>query len=191
MLPIPQVAEVTMGRQKSPKYAQGNSPRRFLSVANVGRLRLDLDKWQEMDFTEDELKRYRVQPGDIVLTEGDLIGPENVGRPALVSEELGDVCFQNTLIRFRPNTDLDPMYSLAILEGMRIAGVFAAAANTTTVSHLGLGRFRSLEFPFAERSVQLQVAEQLAAQQEAEDGLDQEMKSITSLRDSLLRGLLQ
>ena len=134
------IAELKMGRQKAPKYAKGVGLRPFLSVANVGELELVLGSVEKMDFTDTEFERFRLIPGDILITEGDLVSRFNVGRAAVFKGEILDCCFQNTLIRLRPRKGLDVDYALLMLEGARLSGVFARAAKTTTVTHLGLGR---------------------------------------------------
>ena len=140
--------EARMGRQKAPKYCKGVSPYPYLRVANVGRLQVQPDEIHEMDFTSTELRRFRLLDGDILITEGDLINPSNVGRPAVFQGEIKDCCFQNTLSRFRPNPDIPSLFALLLFEGARLSSVFAKVAKTTTVTHLGLGRFREALFPF-------------------------------------------
>ncbi len=141
------IADLKMGRQKAPKYAKGVGPRPFLRVVNVGELELVLDDIETMDFTDVEFARFRLVPGDVLVTEGDLMSKFNVGRPAMFNGEIADCCFQNTLIRLRPSIGLDPHYCLLIIEGARLSGVFARAAKTTTVTHLSLGRLSEVELP--------------------------------------------
>ena len=160
---ISDIAELKMGRQKAPKYAKGVGLRSFLSVANVGELELVLGSVEKMDFTDTEFERFRVIPGDILITEGDLIGRFNVGRAAVFKGEILDCCFQNTLIRLRPRKGLDVDYTLLMLEGARLSGVFARAAKTTTVTHLGLGRLSEVTLPFPALPKQLEVGNQLKA----------------------------
>ena len=78
---ISDIAELKMGRQKAPKYAKGVGLRSFLSVANVGELELVLGSVEKMDFTDTEFERFRLIPGDILITEGDLIGRLRSVRP--------------------------------------------------------------------------------------------------------------
>ena len=160
---ISDIAELKMGRQKAPKYAKGVGLRSFLSVANVGELELVLGSVEKMDFTDTEFERFRLIPGDILITEGDLIGRFNVGRAAVFKGEILDCCFQNTLIRLRPRKGLDVDYTLLMLEGARLSGVFARAAKTTTVTHLGLGRLSEVTLPFPALPKQLEVGNQLKA----------------------------
>ena len=92
--PATSLGVAMMGRQKSPKYCLGKNPFPYLRVANIGSLNLRLDKVERMDFTESEMTRYRLIPGDILLTEGDIVSELNVGRPAIYSGEITDCAFQ-------------------------------------------------------------------------------------------------
>jgi len=176
-----EAAEISMGRQKAPKYMTGERSHPFISVANVGHLELDLTKLQEMDFSPTEVAKFSLRPGDVVVTEGDLVSPLNVGRPALCGDAAQGLCFQNTLIRFRPKAGVDSRYALAVLEGMRLAGTFAAAASTTTVTHLGLRRFSSLTFPVVSEVEQRSVAEELDALFAARTNLRTEVQLLCDL----------
>ncbi|MEE4382791.1 MAG: restriction endonuclease subunit S [Pseudomonadales bacterium] len=153
-VPVASIGDAAMGRQKSPKYTRGKNPRPFLSVANIGYLEIKAENVQEMDFTNDELKRFKLVDGDILLTEGDLVSHFNVGRPAIFRGEVDECCFQNTLIRFRPGPDLSAEFALLLLEGARLNHVFAKAAKTTTVTHLGLSRFKGIKLPLPDGKTQ-------------------------------------
>jgi restriction endonuclease S subunit len=151
---VDKLGEILMGRQKAPKYNKGINPRPFLKVINIGDLEIDLSELEEMDFSEREVARYKLSKGDILLTEGDLISRFNVGRPAIFNGEVEDCCFQNTLIRFRCNSNMLPFYTLILFEGARLTGVLAQVAKSTTVTHLGVGRFSTLEIPVPPLNVQ-------------------------------------
>ena len=165
------IAELKMGRQKAPKYTKGVGLRPYLSVANVGKLELVLGSVGKMDFTDMEFERFRLVPGDILITEGDLISRFNVGRAAVFKGEIPDCCFQNTLIRLRPRKGLDVDYALLMLEGARLSGVFARAAKTTTVTHLGLHRLSEVTLPLPALHKQLEAGNQLNALLESRSGL--------------------
>ena len=153
-LRVDKVGSITMGRQKAPKYRKGINPHPFLKVANIGDLELKIDKLEEMDFSQREVEKYRLEPGDILLTEGDLISQFKVGRPAIYEGQIEDCCFQNTLIRFRPGPNLNPYYGVILFEGARLMGELAKVANTTTVTHLGLGRFSTVKIPIPPSNIQ-------------------------------------
>ena len=158
---VDKLGEILMGRQKAPKYYKGINPRQFLKVINIGDLEIDLAELEEMDFSEKEIEKYKLQKGDILLTEGDLISRFNVGRPAIYDGEIEDCCFQNTLIRFRCNSKLIPQFALILFEGARLTGNMAQVAKSTTVTHLGVGRFSTLEIPVPPLDVQQKAEKKL------------------------------
>lgn len=162
-VPITDMVELRMGRQKSPKYQTGRHSTPYVRVANVGNLELSLTDLEVMDFDPRDLAKFSLQEGDLVLTEGDIVSALNVGRAAIVPEHSQPVGFQNTLIRARPVDGAVSEYLLALFEGMRLSGVFAAAASTTTVTHLGLGRLAALRVPKTPLESQQSIATALSA----------------------------
>jgi type I restriction enzyme, S subunit len=180
-----QLGELAMGRQKAPKYMTGEGSTPYLRVANIGSLDLDLTVVEEMDFNERELAKYRLQSGDVLLTEGDIVSAFNVGRPALYDDNLPICTFQNTLIRFRPRKDSDSRYFVALFEGMRGAGVFAKSAGTTTVSHIGLKRLSAVPIPDVPLEVQTQIGSRLQALLSARSKTAVSRGALVDLRSTL------
>lgn len=183
------VGELRMGRQKAPKYMTGVGSTPYLRVANVGALELDLTTVEEMDFNERDLARFRLEPGDVLLTEGDIVSALNVGRPAIYEGQPAQCAFQNTLIRFRPLVGSDPHFYAALFEGMRLAGVFVRAASTTTVTHLGLGRLSEVPLPQVPMTLQSEIGAQLRSLLMVRAELDSGRVALTSLRAALLADL--
>jgi type I restriction enzyme S subunit len=161
MLKVPQFGELTMGRQKAPKYELGVNPVPYLRVADVGNLQLEPSNLPLMDFSVEEVAKYRLRRGDVLITEGDIVSAANVGRAAVFEDGPDPCCFQNTLIRLRPSEGVDSYFVTAMLEGARLAGVLAAAAGTTTVSHLGLKKLAGVSLPMAPPAAQSAIAGRL------------------------------
>ena len=67
------VAEVRLGRQRSPKTATGERMRPYLRAANVKWGGLELSDVKEMAFTAAESETYELRPGDLLL--GEAAGP--------------------------------------------------------------------------------------------------------------------
>jgi type I restriction enzyme S subunit len=101
------IAEVRLGRQRSPKNHTGKQMRRYLRAANVTWNGIDTSDVKEMNFTDDEVETYRLRESDVLLSEASGSAKE-VGKPGIWRGELdGDICFQNTLIRVRPEEGID------------------------------------------------------------------------------------
>lgn len=141
-----EIAEVTIGRQRSPKHQNGPHMRPYLRVANVYEDRIDATDVLEMNFEPEEYATYALRYGDILLNEGQ--SPELVGRPAKYRDEVPGACFQNHLIRFRSGPLVDPDFALIVFRHYLHAGIFRGIAKwSTNIASLGLNRFRSLAFP--------------------------------------------
>ena len=110
VVPLDSIADVRLGRQRSPKNHLGDQMRPYLRAANVGWQGLLLDDVKSMNFTDSEMQVYRLAVGDVLLNEASG-SPEEVGKPALWRGEIADCAFQNTLIRVRPR-NVEPEFLL-------------------------------------------------------------------------------
>jgi len=143
---VAQVGEIKLGRQRSPKDHFGEHMTPYLRVANVKENALDLSDVKEMNFTPAEQEIFRLQPGDVLLNEGQ--SKELVGRPAFFNGEIPGVCFQNTLLRFRVYECVIPIYALRYFQTCMHSGRFQQAAQqTTNIAHLSASRLAAIEFP--------------------------------------------
>jgi type I restriction enzyme S subunit len=183
------VGETRLGRQRAPKHEQGKNLVPYLRVANVFEARIDTTDVLSMNFTPEEQEIYRLQKGDILLNEGQ--SAELVGRPALYEGDPPSVCFQNTLVRFRPGKDVRPAYALVVFRFYLRAGVFRAIAKwSTNIAHLGMQRFIELPFPLPPLEVQDEIAaatnEKIAQLQEQRDSIKASLAGIDQMRSEVL-----
>ena len=187
---VSEIGDVQLGRQRSPKYTTGKYTKPYLRVINVLDGKLDFSDVEEMDFNEKDFERYCLKCGDILITEGDIISPYNVGRNAIYGDQIRECCFQNTLIRLRCYEGINPEYVSTCLRYMRYRGKFAGVANTTTVSHLGGTRFANMRIPIPPTFQQSKIVDQIKRAQkqttQIENHLVQSKALLTSLRESLL-----
>ncbi len=158
LMELQEAGDLQLGLKKEREYDLCTDPKPFLRVANVGDGELHLDDVRQMDFPGHRYERHRLIAGDVLLTEGDIVSPWNVGRAAIFRGEIEDCCIQNTLMRFRPNAMVDSEFALAAFRYMRSKGVFVQAAVTTTVSHLVDRRVRRVKMPVPPLGVQGAIA---------------------------------
>lgn len=164
------VAEVRLGRQRSPKNHSGTDMRPYLRAANVGWDGLKLDDVKQMNFTDSELSIYRLEPGDIVLAEASGTASE-VGKPALWGGEIEDCCFQNTLIRVR-SRGVDPSYLLQYLRNEARSGAFVERSRGVGIHHLGSSRLVEWLIAVPPLAEQRRVAEMIDTYQSALDSAE-------------------
>ncbi|HMR12886.1 MAG TPA: restriction endonuclease subunit S [Arachnia sp.] len=138
VLPLNKLAEVRLGRQRSPKNHSGPQMRPYLRAANVGWNGLILDDVKEMNFTDDEMSTYALRPGDLLLGEASG-SPGEVGKPALWKGELAECAFQNTLLRVRSET-MEPEFLLHFFRHQALSGRFVEESRGVGIHHLGRER---------------------------------------------------
>ena len=140
------VGETKMGKSREPRHEQGEHVVPYLRVANVFEDKIDGTDVLSMNFTPAEQDVFRLRDGDVLLNEGQ--SPKLVGRPAIYRGDPPAVCFQNTLLRFRPSELVDPEYALLVFRFYMRSGVFRSIAKwSTNIAHLSLSRFAELPFP--------------------------------------------
>jgi type I restriction enzyme S subunit len=100
-----------------------------------------------MDFDETHFEKYRVQAGDILVSEGQ--SPELVGQSAIFEEFAEDLCFQKTLHRFRADPFVTShRFAQLVFRANVASGVFKRLASiTTNIAHLTLEKFSASPFP--------------------------------------------
>jgi type I restriction enzyme S subunit len=174
------IAEVRLGRMRSPEYSHGPNMRPYLRVANVLEDRIDTSDIMEMNFSPEEYEIYALRPGDILLNDGQ--SPELVGRPAIYRGEISGACYQNHLIRFRASSAVNPEFAVLVFRHYLHARRFRDAARwTTNIATLSLKRFSDLPFPLPPLPEQARIAE------EARRLLNESANQQAAVRQSLSR----
>ena len=141
------VGDVLLGRQRAPQYLTGRYPTRYLRVANIKDDFIDFSDLNEMDFDEAHFAKYRLQPGDILVSEGQ--SPELLGQSAIFRGHVEPLCFQKTLHRFRATPNLTtPEFAQLVFRSHVCSGVFRRLGSiTTNIGHLTLEKFKASPFP--------------------------------------------
>lgn len=133
-----EVAEVRLGRQRSPKNHAGTRIRPYLRATNVTWDGLDLSDVKEMNFTEAESETYELRAGDVVVAEASGSASE-VGKPAIWRGEIEGCCFQNTLVPIR-TSHLSPEFLRYFVLSEARSGRIGDAAPGVGIHHIGSAR---------------------------------------------------
>ena len=179
---VDQVGDVQLGRQRSPAMMSGPYMRPYLRVANVLDGYIDYSDVLEMNFAPYEAQTFNLQPGDVLVNEGQALNL--VGRCAIFDGPQG-MCFQNTLLRFRPRTVL-PKFAAAVFKHWLDHGEFRKITRqTTSIAHLGSAQFTAMRFPYAPLQAQQRITEIL-------DSADEQIKvslRLLAKQEAMLKSL--
>ncbi len=166
---IGDIAEVRLGRQRSPKNHTGEFMQPYLRAANVDWYSLRPADIQQMNFTNDEMGTYALRKDDILIVEGSGSATE-VGKCALVPEKYAGHAFQNTLIRVRPNETVDPRWLMYRINADAELGGFLKLARGSGIFHLGSTRTSTWPIavpPIAEQQATVEAIERALSRQVA------------------------
>ncbi|MGL5930042.1 MAG: restriction endonuclease subunit S [Dermatophilaceae bacterium] len=186
---VSEAGRVELGRQRHPDWHTGPNMKPYLRVANVFEDRVDLSDVKEMHWPGGTFERFRLEPGDVLLNEGQ--SPELLGRPAIYRGDPAEVAFTNSLIRFKASGAVIPEFALLVFRRHMHAGRFARESRiTTNIAHLSAARLKPIEFPLPHLDEQRRIVDSVALKLDAAGSLRSEVASMKVRELALRRALL-
>ncbi|MDH1106772.1 restriction endonuclease subunit S [Pseudomonas otitidis] len=150
------IAEVVSGITKGRKVKdQQLRSVPYLAVANVQDRHLVLEGIKEIEATEQEVSRYKLVSGDLLLTEGG--DPDKLGRGTLWFDQLAECIHQNHVFRVRISVPyVRPVFLNWLVGSQRGKRYFMKSAKQTTgIASINMGQLK--QFPLIVPPVELQV----------------------------------
>lgn len=182
------VAEVRLGRQRSPDKATGNNLVPYLRAANVTWSGLDLSDVKAMQFEPKEVETYRLRSGDIVVVEASG-SPGEAGKPAIWRDELPLVCMQNTLIRVRSRGPDADFLRLRLFSDAR-RGALGREARGVGIHHIGKEALAAWEVSLPPLNEQRRIVARLHALLARSKKARGHLARVPKLLDALKRSIL-
>jgi type I restriction enzyme S subunit len=161
-----------------------------LRVANIKDDVIDFDDVETMDFDEKHFAKYRLAPGDILVSEGQ--SPELLGQSAIFRGHEEPLCFQKTLHRFRADPEVTtPEFAQIVFRSHVRSGIFRRLGSiTTNIGHLTLEKFKAAPFPVPPLETQsrivAEVDRRLSILREVETEVAANSARAEALRQTLL-----
>lgn len=188
--PLGEIAEVSGGIQKQPKRRPSRNPYPYLRVANVLRGELDLTDIAYMELFKGELERYHLEPGDLLIVEGNGSASQ-IGRSASWDGAVEDCVHQNHIIRARPSPDIDPRFlNLYWNSPTAIRCITQVAASTSGLYTLSTSKVKAVPVPVPPLDLQQSVVAEVERQFSIIDAMaktiDDGLRRASTLRQSIL-----
>lgn len=162
----------------------------YLRVANVQDGHLDLNTVKTVRVRLDEVERFRLEPGDVLMTEGGDL--DKLGRGTLWEGQIPDCLHQNHIFRVRADrSQLDPRYFSYVVESDIAKRYFnRVAKRTTNLASTNKTQVRAFKFPVPPLEEQEQIAEIVKASKAKIEALKQKEAALRELKKSLMHDLL-
>lgn len=137
--------EIALGKMLDEKRFTGKHSAPYLRNTDVQWGRINVVDLPEMDFADDELARYGLSVGDLLVCEGG-----EVGRAAIWSGDLEPCFYQKALHRIRPRCPErdSTQFLFFVFYAFATLGLFAGSEGKATISHLTAETLRRYRFTF-------------------------------------------
>lgn len=144
--------DVALGKMLDEKKITGNHLAPYLRNADVQWGKINIADLPEMDFLAEDIQRFSLRKGDLLVCEGG-----EVGRAAIWNQELEECFYQKALHRLRPKSpsDENPAFLFYHLFNAAFSGRFSGSEGKSTIAHLTAEALRRYQFcfpPFGEQS---------------------------------------
>ena len=163
----------------------------YLRVANVQDGYIDLTTVKTVRVPVDEVHRFRLQAGDVLMTEGGDI--DKLGRGTIWEGQIPDCLHQNHIFRIRPNRDLlEPAFYAMVIESDIAKRYFSRVAKrTTNLASTNKTQVRAFRFPLPPTTrEQRQIADVVAQSKSLYLALSRKEVVLSKLKSSLMHDLL-
>ena len=179
---------VQQGVAMSPERREGRTPYPFLRTLNVLWGRVDLSMLDKMDFTDEEVSKLSLKPGDLLVCEGG-----EVGRTAIWRGEMDTCLYQNHIHRLRKLNDtiVPQFYMYWMQAAFQVFGSYSGEESKTTIPNLSGNRLKSFMFPLPPTEEQKRIAaefkDQMAGVEKLEADIEKQLEAIKALPQAVLR----
>ena len=158
IVPFDEVAVIIGGVTKG-RNLKGRDARlcAYLRVANVQRGFFDLAEIKHIEVPIDEIAKYRVERGDLLITEGG--DWDKVGRTAIWAGEIAECLHQNHVFKARIPSPLLMDDWVELVFNSEVGRVYFAGASkqTTNLASINMTQLRSFRLPIPPVSEQIAI----------------------------------
>lgn len=152
----------------------------YLCAINILWDKIDLSTLKETRFEDDELERYTVKYGDLLVCEGG-----DTGRAAIWDKQ-ETMLYQNALHRIRLNNEINSRFLLYYLWQLKLNGeIDAKYSKGVTIKHLVKSSLMSIPTPLPPKPTQLAIVAELDKINELIQLKKQQLKDYDQLAQSI------
>lgn len=170
--------EVLLGKMLDERRITGEHLAPYLRNVDVQWDRINIENLPEMDFSGNDIVRYALTPGDLLVCEGG-----EVGRAAIWPGDVDECYYQKALHRLRcwGRAKDVPRFMLYLLRAASSLNVFTASEGKSTIAHLTAETLRRYRFAFPSFREQKQIVDFLDDETSKIDALISEQEKLLEL----------
>ncbi len=164
---------------------KGNIIRKYITTSNLYWDFFDFDNVKEMRFTEDEIRKYSIKKGDLLVCEGG-----DVGRAAIWNYDYS-VCYQNHVHRLRFYYPINLRFYYFILFFYKLSGYIESQAKGMGIQGLSSKRLGLFVFPLPPLKEQEEIVNKVESLLAKVTELENQITEREQLAKQLMQSILQ
>jgi type I restriction enzyme M protein len=154
------IADVKLGKMLDQVKHQKGELLPYARNVSVRWGSIDTHDLPQMYFEEDELERFGLRSGDVLVCEGG-----EPGRASVWDGRIPNLKYQKALHRVRFKVPFEPSMLVFLLQEMAQSGALTGWLSGTTIKHLTLESFNKLPIPIPPLVIQQQIVAEIEAEQ--------------------------
>ena len=143
---------------------------------------IDVSDLDMIKLTDGDIRKYRLQNGDLLVCEGG-----DIGRAAIWQNQIDECYFQKALHRLRPRSEYSSVLMRYLLEYYAKSGFLVNFATQTSIAHLPKDKFVSVPLP----NPPLHEQQAIAAALSDADGVVAGLERVIAKKRLIKQGAMQ
>lgn len=142
-IPFAELFDSRLGKMLDAKKQVGGKKFKYLGNSNLQWFRFNLDNLLEMEFADNEIEKFELKKGDILICEGG-----EVGRCAIWNNDMPNVYFQKAIHRARAiSNNITPEYTVMLFWFLAKYGGLNDYVTAATIAHLTGEKLKLIPIP--------------------------------------------
>lgn len=147
--------------------------------------KVDVSDLSTMPMTQSDLKKFRLEDGDILVCEGG-----EVGRAAIWNSPIEECYYQKALHRLRPLKGYNSKLMVAVLRRWSDKGILKNYVTQTSIAHLPRDKFLTVPIPVPPKQEQRAIATALSDVDALLEALDRLIAKKRDIKQATMQQLL-
>jgi len=143
---------------------------------------IDVSDLDMIKLTDGDIRKYRLQNGDLLVCEGG-----DIGRAAIWQNQIDECYFQKALHRLRPRSEYSSVLMRYLLEYYAKSGFLVNFATQTSIAHLPKDKFVTVPLP----NPPLHEQQAIAAALSDADGVVAGLERVIAKKRLIKQGAMQ
>ena len=179
------IANIVLGKMICNQNLGGMQLKPYLKSKNIQWLKVDISSVDEMWFTKDEMKQYKLNQNDLILSEGG-----EVGKTCIWNNELSECFIQNSAHKVTFDKKNNPFFFLYLFNHIGKKGGFESIVNRVSIGHLTKDKLINLVTVLPKLNYQNIIVQEIESQSTKIDRaislLEQEMEKLKEYKAVLI-----